>query len=678
MIIRCNKCQKQYKVNPDKITEKGTKITCPACGHNFIVRRKAEAPAPAPPKMKTPPCKVCGQPSTHVLKGDPPLVLCERCFQVEKEKATRFSPEAFEASAGPETPEERPDLTEAPPEPPRKVEEGEYFDTFDEIPDIPDEEAQTPVVSAVEGKESRPEAATPAADSEARFTDPFAREHSAFALENEAEPPAPPPARPATPPPAVPPAPATTSTPVFDYPDEDVSMQPEAPPEKPRPPAPPVAKAPAAALPVQGRFSLEEEVERSLEQETVQKAAAPVEGPVASVPAAARKHWPAYALSAGVMVLVLLAAGYFLLRQRTPGPAPTEVSQPSPAPATPPEAAAPAPSPAAAPGPLTPAAPAAEPAKPEVAGQVKEKLKLYRDFFTYDTLDGYQKALQVLDQAQALDPQNVQIEAMRIETHAFMASLTNNFLYTRAAKKLLSRASAAVQAEPAYQRSQIHLYLVDRDTAAGRTALEGYLAQNPEDGIGFYLLGLSYLKDDPPNFAAARDNLQKAVTLDPTLTRAYFEMANQDRAFRRLDDALAEYRQVHKLSPQKKEATQAIAEMEAELKNKNQAAAAPSAPTPVSVPVPTAPQAAPGATSASQPVPVGSAPVPTAAAPVPPSPTSPLAASGDALSDNLREIISEISRPMSRVPAAAKAPAEKPQPPAPPPETIPPEERPPQ
>ncbi len=622
-------------------------------------------------KIKTPPCRVCGQPSTHVLKGDPPLPLCERCFQVEKVKRTRFAPEAFQSQPASEPPAERPEATEAPAQPPRKIiEEGQYFDTFDEIPDIPSEDEPVHVVAVAETREAPPAEGIRPANAQEPALDPFSREHSSFTPEEiegptpspaETLPPAPAQARPR--PPAQPATPEAGSAPTFDYPEDDMAMPPEPPPAKPSLPAPASPKPRAAPLPAQGRFSLEEEVKRSLEQEKVQAPEAAAETPLAAVPVAARRHWPAYAVSAGVIILVLLAAGYFLLRQRTPGP---ETSPPASRTIPQPVASA-------------PAAPAIPAPSPELAGQVAEKLRLYRASFQLDTLEGYQKALQVLDQARELDPQNSQVEALRIETHAFMASLTDNFLYARAAKKLLNQASPAVQAEPAFQRSQIHILLVDRDTPDGRTALADYLAKNPSDGIGFYLQGLSYLKDQPPDFPAARENFQKAVQLDPTLTRAYVELGNIDRAFRKLDDALASFRQVHKLSPLKQEADTAIAELEAEINNNNQVAAPPPAQTVVAVPLP--PQPASGATAPPPlALPVSAAtrvPVPPAANP---ASASALEASGDALTDNLREIISEVSRPMSRVPAPPKAPAKaaakKPQPPAPPPETIPPEERP--
>ncbi|HUT51820.1 MAG TPA: zinc-ribbon domain-containing protein [bacterium] len=110
MVIECPKCKKQYNVDGSRVTEQGVKITCPACQHQFIVRRKQEEPPkPEPKKPKTPPCAMCGEPSTHVLKGPPPRPMCEYHYKVEKEKETRFfdsipnvSPPAQQAPRGPD------------------------------------------------------------------------------------------------------------------------------------------------------------------------------------------------------------------------------------------------------------------------------------------------------------------------------------------------------------------------------------------------------------------------------------------------------------------------------------------------------------------------------------------------------------------------------------------------
>jgi len=92
MVIQCPKCKKQYNVDGAKITEQGVKITCPGCKHQFIARRKDEKKQKPPSRKqpKTPPCEICGAPSTHVLRGPPPKPLCEHHFGLEQEKESRF------------------------------------------------------------------------------------------------------------------------------------------------------------------------------------------------------------------------------------------------------------------------------------------------------------------------------------------------------------------------------------------------------------------------------------------------------------------------------------------------------------------------------------------------------------------------------------------------------------
>ena len=140
MVIQCPECGKKYKIDPDKVPDKGAKISCPGCGHNFVVKKK-EKEAAAQPKMKTPPCQMCGNPSTRVLKGDPPLVLCEACFEREKEKRRRFevqsgygAPSEPPSSPAPEVPAGETELTTEPAGPGAD----DYFDSFDAVPDMGD------------------------------------------------------------------------------------------------------------------------------------------------------------------------------------------------------------------------------------------------------------------------------------------------------------------------------------------------------------------------------------------------------------------------------------------------------------------------------------------------------------------------------------------------------------
>lgn len=110
MVIQCPQCNKKYNIEGSKITEQGVKVTCPACQHQFIVRKKQEEKPEdkkkkkedkkaEPQKPKGPACAVCGEPSTHIFKGPPPRPLCEHHYQVELEKDSRFFDEQTDESS---------------------------------------------------------------------------------------------------------------------------------------------------------------------------------------------------------------------------------------------------------------------------------------------------------------------------------------------------------------------------------------------------------------------------------------------------------------------------------------------------------------------------------------------------------------------------------------------------
>jgi len=147
MVIQCPECGKKYKIDPDKIPDKGAKISCPECGHGFVVKKK-EKEAPGKPKTKTPPCVMCGNPSTRVLKGDPPLILCEACFEREKEKRRRFeATPSFTDFSGDSAEAQADSAAEAEPELTVSDSEGagageDYFDSFAEVPDMGDFEPE--------------------------------------------------------------------------------------------------------------------------------------------------------------------------------------------------------------------------------------------------------------------------------------------------------------------------------------------------------------------------------------------------------------------------------------------------------------------------------------------------------------------------------------------------------
>ncbi len=162
MILQCPKCKKQYNVPEERLTEKGVKITCPACKHQFIVRKRADeggakkkdkkkdvtAPPKSPektkPSRKTPPCAVCGEPSTHVFQGPPPRPLCQYHYQIEKEKDSRFFEEEPQIDDGqPQEGASTPEKTVSPGQPgnetvPPQV-SGPAFESFDDDFDFMDD-----------------------------------------------------------------------------------------------------------------------------------------------------------------------------------------------------------------------------------------------------------------------------------------------------------------------------------------------------------------------------------------------------------------------------------------------------------------------------------------------------------------------------------------------------------
>ena len=45
MIVQCPACSSRYRINEDKIPGRGARVTCPSCGHKFVVEKASEAPS---------------------------------------------------------------------------------------------------------------------------------------------------------------------------------------------------------------------------------------------------------------------------------------------------------------------------------------------------------------------------------------------------------------------------------------------------------------------------------------------------------------------------------------------------------------------------------------------------------------------------------------------------------
>ena len=55
MIVTCPACSARYKINESKIQGSGAKITCPRCGHRFVVYPDDTGSRAIPPARRAPP-----------------------------------------------------------------------------------------------------------------------------------------------------------------------------------------------------------------------------------------------------------------------------------------------------------------------------------------------------------------------------------------------------------------------------------------------------------------------------------------------------------------------------------------------------------------------------------------------------------------------------------------------
>ncbi|GEM_PF-3488225 len=680
MVITCSKCQRQYKIDPEKITDKGAKITCPACGHSFIVRRKSDA-KPEAPKIKTPPCEICGNPSTRVLRGDPPMTLCEHCFEVENEKRRRFS--AFEGQEGPsapaEGPVEEPAKEEAPqddftrvgdqyisPPAPEEVspKEDEYV-SFDEMPDFTSIEPPPPPAQE-EPVSEEPESATPPPTED---TEPFQQEsegsilHSsstATAMEESIGP--------ETPPFPEMPSPETERSVGDEFlyqAQEDTSAEPFQPEQEPE-----LAVEPS--FPPAG-VSLEDEVEGRLLRED--KKPGEVSGLEFPSPAAyqPQSHVPAYLVSAGILLIAVLGLFYYLYSQDFfsyfKGLIPV-----SSAPST--ELARPAPKPEGFVSADEESTEQDAIRREADAKRLADQINDAHRFFLLDTPDGYQKAIAEMNSALKLRPKLASAEAFIIEAYAFYGSLKDNAYFNKRAERLLEKASPEVVLRPEYDRARAHVLINQGQGKAARDILERFLEKDKEDALVYYLLGETYLLDSPPSLSAASENFEKAIALSPEFTRAYWELAQVFQQQGQNEQATAMYKQVLKHSPNKSEAELALIEIkespEAEAEPEAPPAQAEATPAPVSArpEVSKAPVAEPAPLEPSDLTPIETIEkigeqIPTAEEKLP---VAGLEASGDQISGNIKKIISIIESPLSRVRQKAR-PSPRPQPVRPQPST---------
>jgi predicted Zn finger-like uncharacterized protein len=83
MVVQCPKCNKEYKIDSSKVTEKGVRAICSNCAQVLIIRKDAREE-----KEDFVQCSNCSEPAT--VHQDTDKLICERCKTLQEEKAARF------------------------------------------------------------------------------------------------------------------------------------------------------------------------------------------------------------------------------------------------------------------------------------------------------------------------------------------------------------------------------------------------------------------------------------------------------------------------------------------------------------------------------------------------------------------------------------------------------------
>ena len=534
MIIKCPECGKKYKIDPERVPEKGAKITCPNCGHSFIVRRKKEKEKGKPaPSIKTPPCAICGSPSTRVLQGDPPLLLCEDCFRREKEKRQRFEihpPEFIEEKPEQVPPsEEFEDTTEKiPPEekpPAEEKEEEEYFDSFAEVPDMGnfDVEAKEPEITPPEPTFEHPPPPQP--------EEPIFEEQEFEELERELEKPA-----------EEEQVEASEESSEFVFSPEEVSRLEETAPTEPQAPFP---KEPSFAEsepefkpepelekpkpePKEIEQRLEEEIFAELKEET-----APKEKPKKPPRRKISLKIPWKKVAGALVVLMLLAGGYWALKNPQLRSKFKHFS-----------------------GKITglikkkPALPKA--LTKEQIKILNEHLALAQNLYKLDTKKAYLKAIDEIRSAQKIDPANINAKKFELLVSSLFAFREPKKLFILRAKRLLKKSPPEVVLSPEGQVSKALVFLAEGEIAPSKLIIEGILKKNPDYPLALWVMAYIVQKSAVgKNIEQVENLLKKALEQDPNLVQARWELAELYFNTKQYEKAKEEYEKISQLSPDK-------------------------------------------------------------------------------------------------------------------------------
>ena len=566
MVIQCPECGKKYKIDPDKVPDKGAKISCPGCGHNFVVKKK-EKEGVAAPKLKTPPCQMCGNPSTRVLKGDPPMVLCEACFEREKEKRRRFEVQAGygvsnepASSPAPEVPAGDAELTTEPAGPGAD----DYFDSFDAVPDMGD--VQPEVITTV--SPSPPPPSKPAAKTDARAGSKppenkyVGREEALFDERSFGESPAPE-SKPAPEPERAKPEPKPEPEPPhrpmeqtdsdFIFSPHEVSKLEDKPPaEEPATERPSAIASTYTFTPSAAKESLGSEPEApaagagDMDKEIFGDIAAKSKiAATAAAPASAKKvskglpiKIPIKAVIGIAAAIVVLAGGYFVITNPGVKNAIAKIKN------------------------------GAKPAGPKTLTDedlklITEHINMAQDLYHLDTKKNYMDALNEVRAALKLDPQSKKANELQLLISALLAFREQSWFLNTRAKTLLKKADGELMSDPDAQAARALIYLSTDDFSAAKMNAEKLVGEHPENALANWILGRMYFAYTIKDTDKAESFLKKAVELDPKLTQAHFDLGDLYFTKKNYDQAAAEFNEVLKISPDRAEASDKLAAIQA-------------------------------------------------------------------------------------------------------------------
>jgi len=610
MILQCPKCKKQYTVDSSRVTERGVKITCPACKHQFVARKRREdggvtkspsrdktpPPKAKPARPRTPPCVVCGAPSTHVFPGPTPRPLCERHFQVEKEKSSRFfepeKPEPdsddawdFESAAPEPPPEPKAPKTTAPP-----AEEPE-FDSFDDsFVSFDDEPKSRP--------ESRPDEPEQKTESTGEAPDDFTASAHEFMMPGSGL--------------------VEANAPSEESPDPETG---EGPAPETEEPAPPIERFGEEEMnapePAAGRAAASDGLDFSEDikffdghaQDPDKQEDESTARPEMTAP---REEAEDFTFEPA-------------LRAEAPGPSPLEAELEKPAPSA-------SPAPAAGPGPLpaktdfgrlsraalrprrqtagpgmgsalssllviliavagsvfitfsgfgesdrvagaelqlpalewfesldkvervaesASARPSLSARGPAVMKHLGDKrlaaIREARRLMFADRQSSYEQALRVLAGHLNQYPGDLEALALKVELLAFSESLAETGEVVFRAEDSAS-ALAVMTPEQLEKttmlRPRAHSLINQQKPGEAGVLLDRYLQAHPNDPVALYLAGMRLWIDDPPDLARARVHLERAVSLEPEFIRARWQLAAVLRGLKKFDEAVRAYEEL--------------------------------------------------------------------------------------------------------------------------------------